>query len=161
MTTGQRIQQARKMAGLSQRELGEKMGLSASMIGQWENDLRNPKIETVTRIAKVLDVDPGLLLGNNEQMYHTSGYISGVRDVTDGLMLDFKRRGYTFSEQEQALVAGFNMLTEEGQAKAAERVKELTEIPRYQKGPSQPTQAPSTQDSETTPSETPPGGGAG
>lgn len=56
MTTGQLIQQARKKAGLSQKQLGEKLGLSASMIGQWENDLRNPKHETLKRIAKALNV---------------------------------------------------------------------------------------------------------
>ena len=32
------------------------MGVSASMIGQWENDLRNPKRETLKRIAKALGV---------------------------------------------------------------------------------------------------------
>lgn len=62
MTTGQLIQQARKSAGLSQKQLGEKLGLSASMIGQWENDLRNPKLETIQRIAAVLKVSVGYLL---------------------------------------------------------------------------------------------------
>lgn len=56
MTTGQCIQRARKNAGLSQKQLGEKLGLSASMIGQWENDLRNPKYETLKRIADALGV---------------------------------------------------------------------------------------------------------
>lgn len=32
------------------------MGLSASMIGQWENDLRNPKYDTLRRIASALNV---------------------------------------------------------------------------------------------------------
>lgn len=57
MTTGQLIQQARKSAGLSQKQLGEKLDLSASMIGQWENDLRNPKPDTLKRIAAALDID--------------------------------------------------------------------------------------------------------
>lgn len=56
MTTGQLIQQARKKAGLSQKQLGQKLGLSASMIGQWENDLRNPKSKTLQRIATALNV---------------------------------------------------------------------------------------------------------
>lgn len=63
MTTGQRIQQARKKAGLSQKQLGEKLGLSASMIGQWENDLRNPKRETLERIADALNVSVAYFLG--------------------------------------------------------------------------------------------------
>lgn len=57
MTVGQRIQQARKAMGLSQVELGQKLGVSGSMIGQWENDLRNPKPETLQRISAALNVD--------------------------------------------------------------------------------------------------------
>ena len=63
MTTGQRIQQARKKAGLSQKQLGEKLGLSASMIGQWENDLRNPKRETLVKIAHALEISAAYFLG--------------------------------------------------------------------------------------------------
>lgn len=57
MTIGKRIRQARKQAGLSQKQLGERLNLSASMIGQWENDLRKPKFETAQRIATALNVD--------------------------------------------------------------------------------------------------------
>ena len=63
MSTGQRIQQARKAAGLSQKDLGLKLGVSGSMIGQYENDLRNPKLETLQKIATALDVPITYLLG--------------------------------------------------------------------------------------------------
>ena len=56
MTTGQRIKAARKKAGLTQKELGERMGQSFQSIAQWENDLRNPKLETLQRIANALEV---------------------------------------------------------------------------------------------------------
>lgn len=61
MTTGQRIQQARKATNLSQRALGQKLGVSGSMIAQYENDLRNPKQETLQRMADVLEVDANWL----------------------------------------------------------------------------------------------------
>ena len=54
MTLGKVIQTARKQTGMTQVELGEKLGVSGSMIGQWENDLRNPKPATVGRIAGAL-----------------------------------------------------------------------------------------------------------
>lgn len=54
MTIGESIQLARKKAGLSQKELGAKLGVSGSMIGQYENDLRRPKAETVQKIADAL-----------------------------------------------------------------------------------------------------------
>lgn len=56
MTTGELIKQARMRKKMSQRELAEKLGVSASMIGQYESDLRNPKLDTLQRIANALDV---------------------------------------------------------------------------------------------------------
>lgn len=57
MSTGQNIKNARKKAGLTQKELAQKLGLSFQSIAQWENDLRNPKIETIKKIADALNVD--------------------------------------------------------------------------------------------------------
>lgn len=44
-------------------------------------------------------------------------------------------------------------LNEDGQKKAIERITELAEIPRYQKAPSQPQEAPLPPDSKTTPTD--------
>lgn len=56
MTIGERIQLVRRTAGFSQKELGERLGVSGSMIGQYENNLRRPKRETLEKIAKALNV---------------------------------------------------------------------------------------------------------
>lgn len=66
MTTGQRIQQARKALGLSQKEFGAQLNVSGSMIGQYENDLRNPKRETLARMANALDVSVDWLCTGRE-----------------------------------------------------------------------------------------------
>ena len=55
MTIGQKIKATRKNAGLTQKELAQKMGLSFQSIAQWENDLRKPKIETLKKIADALE----------------------------------------------------------------------------------------------------------
>lgn len=55
MTIGQKIKATRKNAGLTQKELAQKMGLSFQSIAQWENDLRKPKIETLKKIAVALE----------------------------------------------------------------------------------------------------------
>lgn len=55
MTIGQKIKATRKNAGLTQKELAQKMGLSFQSIAQWENDLRKPKIETLKKIAAALE----------------------------------------------------------------------------------------------------------
>ncbi len=56
MTIGERLRALRKEAGLTQKELGERLGVSASMIGQYETNLRKPKFETLEKIAAVLNV---------------------------------------------------------------------------------------------------------
>jgi len=56
MTTGERIKSARKQAGMTQKALGEELGISYQTVAQWENDLRNPKQETLLKIAKALGV---------------------------------------------------------------------------------------------------------
>ena len=56
MTVGENIRRIRKEKHLSQRELGKKLGISQQMIGQYENNPTPPKLETVRKIAKVLNV---------------------------------------------------------------------------------------------------------
>lgn len=63
MTYGQRIKAARKKAGMTQTELAKKLGIPYQSIGQWEKDLRNPKLETLQRIADALGVHVLDLIG--------------------------------------------------------------------------------------------------
>ena len=54
---GKSIKAARKAAGLTQKELAQKLGISFQSVAQWENDLRRPKFETIQKIADALGVD--------------------------------------------------------------------------------------------------------
>lgn len=42
---------SKECLGMTQAELAHKLGISAAGIAQWENDLRNPKIETLRKLA--------------------------------------------------------------------------------------------------------------
>ncbi|WP_158098255.1 helix-turn-helix transcriptional regulator [Faecalibacterium sp. An192] len=117
MTTGQLIKAARKKAGMTQEELGKKIGVSGSSMAQWENDLRNPKLDTLQRIAAALGVPVQDLISDweavdKEEFKRVFIYGEGIKDRID---------------------AALDRLNDEGQEKAAERVEELTEIPKYQK----------------------------
>lgn len=57
MTIGQKIKEVRKARGISQLELGTLLGVSQAMVAQYESGIRNPKIETLQKIAAVLGVD--------------------------------------------------------------------------------------------------------
>ena len=62
MTIAERIRKARKEAGLTQKQLGDRMGVSDASITQYESGKRNPKVETLQRIAKALGVGVDVLL---------------------------------------------------------------------------------------------------
>ena len=55
-TIGQRIRRERKRQGLTMAQLGERMGISGSLVGRYERDKENPKIETIKRFADALDI---------------------------------------------------------------------------------------------------------
>ena len=58
---GKRIRKIRILNGLSQSELGEKLGLTADRIQKYENGARNPKVSMIFRIANALDVNAAAL----------------------------------------------------------------------------------------------------
>lgn len=57
MTIGQRIREARKNAGLTQRELAEKSGTATGTIQQYELGKRKPRFEQISAIADALEID--------------------------------------------------------------------------------------------------------
>lgn len=54
---GKRIQRLRKLAGLTQEELAEKVSVSRAYIGYIEQARNTPSIELLEKIARVLRVD--------------------------------------------------------------------------------------------------------
>ena len=53
---GTRIKYARRDKGLSQKELGDKLGLSADRLQKYENGVRKPKLDMLNKIAEALDI---------------------------------------------------------------------------------------------------------
>ena len=107
MTTGEKIRIARKNAKLTQTQLADELGVSQAMIGQYENGVRNPKYETLDRIARVLDVkisellpdtDYNRILGEKaekaymailEQIVGLKGYTFGITEDDDTLYIKY------------------------------------------------------------------------
>lgn len=52
--------------GLTQAELGEKIGKSPRTISNWEIGARDPGSENIRRIAEVLDIAPAEIIGHTE-----------------------------------------------------------------------------------------------
>jgi len=56
MTAGECIKAARKKAGLTQVGLADRMGTTYQTVAQWETGKRNPKLESLFKIADALGV---------------------------------------------------------------------------------------------------------
>lgn len=59
---GRRIRAIRQEEEISQSELGEKVGLNANRVQQYENGARNPKFELCKQFAEALEVETSALL---------------------------------------------------------------------------------------------------
>lgn len=59
---GERIAAARKAAGLTQKALGEKLGIPQSQVSRIERNPDRTTVRALKRIAKALDVDVAVLL---------------------------------------------------------------------------------------------------
>lgn len=59
---GNRIYQLRKSKNLSQKELGEMVGVSNKAVSKWENGTAIPKTDTLVKLAQILGVSPQEML---------------------------------------------------------------------------------------------------
>lgn len=132
MTIGKLIKRTRLQSNLSQKELAEKLGVSASMIGQYESDCRRPKLDTLQRIANALGVPLAYLLEESDINVRSIELFSNIGGTAENIVA-----GMRLDKPSFALLTAFSQLNPEGQTKAVERVEELTEIPKYQKKPPQ------------------------
>ena len=51
MTTGQRIYEARKKAGMTQEELADRLGVSRQAVSKWESDAAYPETDKIGRAS--------------------------------------------------------------------------------------------------------------
>lgn len=145
-TIGEKIRAIRKERGFTQKELGERAGIAEPTIRRYELGKLNPKIETIQKIADALgttvwELSDPLFAGQEgtpvlkptenaspETMEFFKQHEEGVKTVLNLLRLE---QGQEKKLLEQ-IIKDFRILTDEGQEKAAERVHELTEVPKYQ-----------------------------
>lgn len=153
MTMGERIKEARKGKGLTQKELAQLIGSVTGTVQQYELDKRRPRPEQLQRLATVLGVSVEHLQGYEKRRVILPGRLTIVE------INDPNRENYIFKIEsaddeaykmgldiiEQAgipiehftvkgrILAALEKLNDKGQAVAVERVEELTKIPDYQK----------------------------
>lgn len=151
-TIGARIREARKIKGLTQKELGEKAGIAEPTIRRYELGKLNPKMETIQKIAAALgvswlDLMPREALNANtiEDFAKDNGelaqeLVQQLPKETERLMQQlhdaaFPRHGEITDPDIQKLSDIMQTMNDTGRRVAVERVQELAQIPAYQQQP--------------------------
>lgn len=121
MTVAENIKKIRKEKGLTQKQLGEKCKMSESTLRQYELGLRNPKLQTLTKIATALGVSLSDIMGKEEidKIIETKSRIK--HQIDNGIITTLP----------SSLLDNYSKLNDTGKREADKRVQELTEIPRY------------------------------
>ena len=89
MTLGEKIREARRKCGLSQKQLAEKMSVSRSAIAKWETDKGLPDVGNLKVLARLLNVSVDHLLDETEtaeeliirELYNLAAYGYGCNKV--------------------------------------------------------------------------------
>lgn len=160
-TFGEKLKEERLKKGISQKELGERMGVSQAMIAQYENGKRTPKQDTIMKICKSLDMNirdtttillsfstlfsrrpvsdmikyiAPLYYDNDDEFYKklTSPNLS-EEDKEDAFRIMYESIMMDDNEIISNLVNTFSKLNTKGKEKAIEQVEMLTKIEEYTK----------------------------
>ena len=107
MTIGQRIKSLRRAAGMTQEELGAKLGLKKAAIHKYETGLVDLRSSTLEKLAAALDTTPAYLLGLEDPPlpagavpYQPTQRIPILGRISAGLPIYAEQNieGYTFTD---------------------------------------------------------------
>ena len=127
---GRRIAEGRRLSGLTQAELAAKVGLAPITIRQYEKGLREPRIDTLRKIAEALGTEITNFLPTPAE---NQNYFDKVRKSLSFKEIDTLEDFDLWTEEENLdlISEAVQMLNPEGQKVAIERVRELVEIAKY------------------------------
>lgn len=141
MNIGDKIKKFRLEKKLTQKELGDRLGVSQATYQQWEKGKRNPKRETIIKIANALDIPVSFLYddypfvdpfeGMTKEQIQTSN-----ERIKKQLELYIKHTKFKEQqEQIQKLNNNFYSVNEEGQKKIVDYSSDIADNPKYKKDP--------------------------
>ena len=111
-TFGSRLKQLREQANLTQFDLAEKLEISPSAVGMYEQGRREPDNSTILKICKVLKTSGDYLLGLSDSRFYESCKLE-----------DEMEKFLEFLENKENLTAGGKTLTAKDRKKIAATLK--------------------------------------
>lgn len=81
LNIGEQITLLRKQQNLSQDELAKKVGVSRTIIGNYERNANTPSIEVLVKLAKVFNVTVDFLVGEGELSAFDKDVLKRIEDI--------------------------------------------------------------------------------
>ena len=121
ISPGQRIKELRMLAGMSQEELGRRVGVQRAAINKYEvGSVTNIPITTIEKIARVFDVSPTYVMGWNET---PSNPLSAEVKLIQGVKA-------FYGEDAVDLLEGYTTMTGTGQRKVLRYLDDMHKLYR-------------------------------
>lgn len=119
MTTipGTRIKELRLLAGMSQEELGKRVGVQRAAINKYEvGSVTNIPIATIEKMAAIFDVSPTYIVGWNEA---SSNPLSAEVKVLQGVKL-------FYGADAVDLLEAYTSLSKDGQKRVMQYINDIS-----------------------------------
>lgn len=130
MSFGNRLREARKKAGLTQRDIAEILKTTPQNYAQYERGIRNPKKETLTKIANVLNV--GFAYTKDGEPYFYNKTRPGFeREVVGGVEIERFNPDVVEDINRKTLLEFYDKMNESGKKEASKRICEMSRLPEY------------------------------
>lgn len=81
LNIGEKITQLRRHKNLSQQEFADQIGVSRTIVGNYERNINTPSIEVLLKIAKALDVNIDFLVGEGEFSSFDKDTVKRIEDI--------------------------------------------------------------------------------
>lgn len=133
MKTGEIIKKYRLQLGLSQRELGDKVGVNKAAVQKWESGaVKNLKKEKIQSLSEIFNISPNELLGYNTPTKKDYDNWDGKYNPNAELTLSVKI-AEMYGNNTAIAVDKFTKLDNTDQEKVIERIDTMLEADKYKK----------------------------
>lgn len=133
MKTGEIIKKYRLQLGLSQRELGEKVGVNKAAVQKWESGaVKNLKKEKIKSLATIFNISPNELLEYNSPTDKDYDEWENTYNQNNELALNIKI-AEMYGNNSAIAIDKFTKLDNTDQEKVIERIDTMLEADKYKK----------------------------
>ncbi len=130
MTLGERLQQIRLSAGMTQEEFGQKLDTSRQTVSKWELDISIPEIEKIVKISQLFSVttDSILVEGISTFLNASDRFVCGVYKFNNLEVVETEKCSFVYYSNEDKTVFGVKVYIGTIQNKTLQVIVERNEI---------------------------------